>query len=374
MGGSSEVKMKQEFEQLMSLMREPALCVRDGRIECCNTAAVDILPGLSVGEQASAFLPNHILGSDANEWAAIAKLACGVRDITASRSGDALIVIIREPEETGPEGFDYMLLASLQSELFSCRLAIGAICIELMDKEIALDHLREPEEDDEPVEVSQDLLEVEWLSDTVRAHISALLHNHFCMQRSLTHLALKHTPLDVEVGPYAGHCSLPEVLSDVVSTSSIMLYSTGVKFDFSTPIGSLEVALSLEVVEHVSFALISDAVQRMTDGGTLRFILERDDEYAHISFIDDPKGSDEGEVCRESGLELARAVAASSGGILLAQPLQSGFAVKMSIPLFVPHTYAFLNENEPKNQNMDTVLTELSPVLKTEKFLVEYIC
>ncbi len=332
--------MEQDFELLMSLMTEPALCVREGKIKSFNAAAAAALPKLRAGARASAFLPQHILSGESDGWSAAAMVGGRVCDITAARSGGALIIVLRTPPAESGEGEDIELLSALQSTLGNCHMAI----------EIMFNNIDE-----------------QALSPGVRKYASILLHNHYLMQRSVGHLMLERADMPPQTGAC---CNLPEICSDVVTTVSLLLRETRVMPDFSTELGTLLVRLDGELAERVLLALIAESVKRMPQGGALKISLTAD-EAARLTLRGEPCGeSDESD---GEGTAFAKAAVVRSGGTVLTETLPAGFAVTLSLPLADGAEAPMKEPCKPSARSMAPVLTELSPVLGSESYLLEYL-
>ncbi len=343
---------------LFDMSRDPVLGI-DGRkvIVYANPAAAALL-GARMGEPAEGLIQGHILDEAAEQF--IASVRIGDRRANVSvRRVDGMAVCVYSPlRDDPPSSGQARALQDMASQLMTARMAMDALTARLR-----------PESD-----------------PALRDAADTLYKQYYLLRRSCLHLTqaagILHDTL-----PFLPHVTdLGTVCRELCETVGLLAESRGVGVMFEADFALHLTMADRDLLEQMLANLLSNSLAHCKQGDVIRVELCRQGERFILSVNDPGSGISPEKLARlfnggdagltdpadgaGLGLLIARGIAERHGGtmILESRPGQ-GTSVRVSIP-YRQSESTVMNSPMPRyrSDGMNTVLTELAPLLDKKTF------
>lgn len=346
---------------LFTAVRDAVIGVRDGKIAFMNPAAEGYFGRGLTGSAASRVLPGNVLGSESGSVLASAELGGRAFVITSVRFGDTDVFYLTCPETQTGAGLGEHAEYTIRTLLADMKLATDRIRAYL------------EENGDE------------------RAKTEGAVLDHSChrMRRLLMNLAAEDAIVRGSLPQIPRSTDMEVLCGDVTDTTAYFAEKRGISVGFECRTKNHFVEIDRELAEKMLLILLLNSLLRSESGGSVtvtltelgdNLVLSVDDTGAAIktgqlaSLFDGPH-SRAGDVGRDDGmgLSLAKTVAESFGGSLLIESTAAKTTAKVMLPA-EKNPPADLREIAApyRASGMETVLTQLSPWLRSSDYDMKY--
>lgn len=351
--------MNLDFESLgtlFELSRDAVLGLEGEQIVFANPAAQKLL-GARPGAKAEDILPAHILESTAERFLASAKRKGQSADVTVLRRGERRLVswCPRDAEALGEAESSVRVFSDALSGL---RLALDAV-------------IRRCDAEKEP---------------RLHYYAAVLYRQYYSLLRLCSHLSLSANlkkgsqPLALRMVELDRLCG--DLLNSVAALAAKPL---GIDMQFQCEPGQYLTAADPELLETMLLNLLTNSLQSLPQGGTVRLSLQKKGSRFILSVDDNGAGIEGKQLPRlfEGGAELKNAASGAGLGLSIARgiaELHGGSILLESRPdrgstarIILPHRDSSdptLRQPHPRygDEGMARILAELSPALPTELY------
>lgn len=343
---------------LFEMNRDPAIGIDDKHaVIFANPAAAQL--GFSVGADAGELLPEHILSDPAEQFIATLRL-CSRRANVSVRRLDGVTVCTFSLLNTEPPSPSQMrAFQDMSAQLMTVRMALDALSAHLGDDCDA---------------VLQDLS-------------STLYKQYYLLRRGCQHLNQSASILRGELAFQPRPLDLGTLCRELCDTVGLLAESMDISVSFKADMGMHLTMADRELLEQMLAGLLSNSLGSCRKGDVIRVELTRQGERFIIAVSDTGQGISPERLAglfndalpgRDTdatagagmGLLIARGIAERHGGTLILESRPGeGTSVRVSIPYRRSESTTV---NTPlaryRSDGMNTVLTELSPLLDKKLF------
>lgn len=353
----------QSLAPLFDLSRDAVVALRDGRVLFANPAAQTLL-SVRAGDDAAAFLPEHVLSEPAERFVTSGAVAGQAADIAAVRSGELTLLTVtlrRDPHASLP--LRDRALSEMGGNLMNLRLAADGL-------------------------VRGSGAEMD---DKLRSYAAVLYQSYFRLKRLQEHVNLAGYLLQGNAAFSPRLVELDDLCAQLCATVESLVRDMGIGLTFEAAESPCRAAADPRLMETLLLNLLANSLLHAAAGDRLRVTLSARGGRIVLA-VDDPgtgmpaerlaelfRGLPESDMTDVTagagfGMTIVRGIAELHGGSVLVESREgSGTRVRVSLPKPSSEELSRLRQPDSfRPDGMSAVLTELSVVLDKSFYNQKY--